>query len=210
MTTATAPKRKVSPLEEYHELGAVERERADEASSLSTELSEKHRTLFGQGNDYRGLIDNLQAIRQQDPEQFEPDGVTPRKGTDAAKISAAIEALSGELSELQPRVEHARRREAKARRDRAEFGARNFAAIAAGLRPEFAALRDDLDTWAAEGPELASRYHGLVGRVLALREGDPALHGLRVPGQDRASDLLKSTAALRDSDWPDPTSVEVR
>src|SRR5687767_8171810 len=103
--TTTATKTK-TPLETEAELRAIEAERAQEASHLVRELTDKQRRLFGWLDDH-GLISELEGLRQREPDTFDADG-NPRPGTAAAKLQAEAEAM-GDLAELTRRVEQARR-----------------------------------------------------------------------------------------------------
>jgi hypothetical protein len=145
--------------------------------------------------DDRGVVDELNRLRQREPGQFDEDGA-PKKDTEAGRVQAEIEALESEIAELEPKLEQARRLAARAREDREVFAAGNLRAILGGLVAEGEAVRAEANE-AAIGQEASmARYIGFVQRVQGLIATRVDLRQLRVPGLDAAAEFRRSAASV--------------
>jgi hypothetical protein len=169
------------------ELKALERawqEAGQKASELAHEHTRRSRRLHRWLDD-PGLLDQLAALQQRDPDQFGPAGEP--QGPEAKALQKEIDTV-GDPAELVPRLDHARRVEAKRKAEVDAFLRAHLGAVLDDLRPEGEAVAAEANQAAREFVEKLDRYIALYGRVATL-VASVGRDTRAVPGLDAAADL---------------------
>jgi hypothetical protein len=186
MTTTTA----IEPKDALAELEALERAwqgALEKANDLARSHSEKMRRLHRWLDD-PGLLDQRAALQRRDPDQYGPAG-EPR-GPEARALQKEIDAV-GDPGELVPRLDQARRVEAKRKADVDAFLCAHLDAVIDDLRPEAEAMAAEANEAAREFVEKLDRYLAFHGRVAALL-ASVGRDTRAVPGLDAAADLRRT------------------
>jgi hypothetical protein len=179
--TATKPERALTELEA---LESAWQAAVEKANDLAHEQTEKMRRLHRWLDD-PGLLDRLAALQQRDPDQFGPAG-EPR-GPEAKALQKEIDAV-GDPAELVPKLDQARRVEARRKGDIDEFLRAHLDAVIDELLPQGEGIAAEANQAAREFVEKLGRYIALHGRVATLL-ASVGRDTRAVPGLDAAADL---------------------
>jgi hypothetical protein len=138
--------------------------------------------------DTPGLLDLLRDLQRRDPAQFDSEDL-PR-GSEAKKLQAEIDEVGDPSSRL-PRIEQARRVEARAKADVEAFVADNLDGILDGLGPEAEKVAVQANERAQDLSDALDSYIGFQGRVSAL-VATAGRDTRSVPGLDAAAQCRRT------------------
>jgi hypothetical protein len=186
MASATATKHK-NALAELEALERAWQHAGQKANDLAHEHSRKIRRLHRWLDD-PGLLDRLAALQLREPDQFGPAGEL--RGPEVKALQKEIDAV-GDPAQLVPKLDQARRVEARRKADIDEFLRGHLDAVIDDLRPEGEGIAAEANQAAREFVEKLGRYIAFHGRAATLLA--PVGRDTRaVPGLDAAADLKRT------------------